>query len=619
MKHLRKLLTLVVALVMTLGLVAPVFAEGEDAHTITITNSGEQGKHTYTAYQIFKGDLSGDETTLSNITWGDGVDPDKFLKALVDANAETGNALNGKFPTLTMGKEAVGETPAVPKSTAADVAKAIASLTANSKELDALAVIIGKNIGTAAGVSTETEQPYTISVTKGDGYYFIKDTGADVNGDTRTAYILNIVKNVSIEAKDTHITPDKSILKNGTTKVAKDSAAIGDTVTFSVEIEIPDTTKYKDHFVFKMNDKLPEGLTFKGVTSVKADGTDVPTANYAVTPEKPAAGTDLVTAAGGQTIVVQFKDFKKYVEDHTLIGKKLVITYEAVVNDDAKYGATGNENEVKFDYSNDPNNTYGGDDFDKDDPKGETPTDKTKTYVTTLEITKVDESGKKLADAKFELSGTALNKVLVTGEEFVKTAEVGSKEVIDEGPFYLLKDGSYTKQDPNAEGMNKTQYAEPLTDTYAKVKVNKVVTEQVQTKIVATSDQNGLIKFEGLNEGEYTLTELVAPDGFNKLAGPISINIKWEDPSTAESKPEADQSAEEKALIASGGFSVDTGSSEGVVMTADGAKFSITIKNEKGTTLPSTGGMGTTLFYVVGTMLVLGAGIVLVSKRRISE
>lgn len=111
-----------------------------------------------------------------------------------------------------------------------------------------------------------------------------------------------------------------------------------------------------------------------------------------------------------------------------------------------------------------------------------------------------------------------------------------------------------------------------------------------------TTDQLGHIDFKGLGAGTYTLTETETLDGYNKLDSAIKITIT----------PSDDNSS--ATVTAKMG-------SKDLTMTGT----TVTIENNKGTILPSTGGMGTTIFYVLGAALAIGAGVVLVTRRRLSR
>ena len=127
-------------------------------------------------------------------------------------------------------------------------------------------------------------------------------------------------------------------------------------------------------------------------------------------------------------------------------------------------------------------------------------------------------------------------------------------------------------------------------------------------------DANGMLYIVGLAEGvSLTGIETVAPDGYNKLTGNVTLTP---------------QKMEEEIFTTSGtryydakGNLVKTevtgGSSKTVTKNlSDLDAAAVPVVNEKGTELPSTGGIGTTIFYVVGAILVLGAGVLLVSRRR---
>ena len=609
MKNLKNLIALVLAFAMILTCVSAFAEYGTvNQHTVEVTSNGT-GVHTYIAYQIFKGNLNATEGVLSDIQWGNGVGSG-FLAALqADDTCKT-------YITADV-------------DTAPEVAKVLEAQKDNAAFLKAFADVVAANKGTASDTkATPGTSPNKATLTvPNDGYYCIIDeTTTLADGDTASKHMLQVVKDEKIVAKDTVITPDKKILdaQNGAateTKVAADSSAIGDTVTFNVDITVPDTTAYVDHFVFVMNDTLPAGITFTRLTSIKIDGNDLPAANYELTAKTGDAEyatytvpTDPVAAVGGQKIKVVFKDFKNYVETNDLIGKTITVTYTGVVNDDAEYKATANENEVYFDFSNNPNHDYDGDEPDSDDPTGVTPKSTTRTYTTSLKIKKVDQDNNVLAGAEFTLTGTSLNRTVVTGSMFVKDSETaqydGSEYEVDKTTkYYKLKDGSYTTQDPATPNMNTTQY-DNINEIWRKVTYAFDEVSSQQTTLVVTTDANGVAEFTGLREGtDYTLEETHAPDGYNKIDGTSNITIAWSDPeATNATSPAKDQ----------GGFTLsETGSKTfGITWNETDKQFEVTIQNQSGATLPSTGGIGTTIFYILGSLLVVGAGVILVTKRR---
>lgn len=109
--------------------------------------------------------------------------------------------------------------------------------------------------------------------------------------------------------------------------------------------------------------------------------------------------------------------------------------------------------------------------------------------------------------------------------------------------------------------------------------------------------------FSGLDDGDYKLSETTTPDGYNKIDDvEFTVTAKH------------DEDSETPKLTELTG-DVTTGSLEFTSSTTDGS-LTTDVVNKKGSVLPSTGGMGTTILYVVGTILVLAAGILLVTKKR---
>ena len=107
---------------------------------------------------------------------------------------------------------------------------------------------------------------------------------------------------------------------------------------------------------------------------------------------------------------------------------------------------------------------------------------------------------------------------------------------------------------------------------------------------------NGNITFEGLDAGTYYLEETKAPTGYNKLTAPITVVISSTLPTT--------------------------GGTASYTVTADGATttdYTVRVENKAGTELPSTGGIGTTLFYVIGGGLMVAAIVLLVTKKRMEN
>lgn len=575
MKTIRKILALILALSVVLALSVGVFADGEDettaaTYSITVKNSSENvslAGNTYYAYRLF-------DATLS--TSGEGE------------KTNVAYTVNENFKDFTY---TVGEGDEARTYSGDELIAYLADLEDDSAALDAfakaaLAYIEDNTIvadGTTVVDASATADSATISLGAA-GYYLVTGKATASEGETVTAAcaLTTAKPKAEITLKADAPTVDKKIVE-GQQKVDANTAGVGDTVNYEITSAVPDMKGY-DSYWFVLEDTLSKGLTYNDDIVVKVgDTTLTKDTDYTVTVTNNNDGTT--------DIEIVLKNFIQY-KNNT--NKDIVVTYSATVNQDAELDPNeGNPNEVKLIYSNNPNVDYGGKDqpdtTDKD-VVGETPVTKVNTYVTGIKLTKTDgsESPKTLTGAKFQISGTSM-KVVVVNKEIYKESE--------DGTYYMLKDGTYTTTAPTDETTDKY---DSTTTKYEKV--TEVTKDTIATEINATGyvGSNGVLTFEGLGEGTYTITELVAPNGYNLLKDPITITIKA-------------TSADENSCT----WEVKKG--DETLTAGTDYLYPFNVVNNAGTELPSTGGMGTTLFYVIGGLLVVCAGVILVTRKRMGK
>ena len=522
MKRIKKLASLLLAMVMVLAMGTTVFAGGEvtdpqepNATSYSITIENATPGHVYEAYQIFAGDLYEEpqedgsvKKTLSNIVWGAGVSAD--------------------------GQTVMGD--------AAEKAETI-----TDSNVAQFAQDISVYLTTPSG-STNTitdNNTYVISNLPA-GYYLVKDADGSLLGDDNyTTFILEVVSNATAVPKNSG-TPesdkqvkDKNDSENTETEW-QDSADydIGDHVPYLLTAKLPDTITAYDTYKLVFHDKLSAGLTYDGDDTVKVsvkngESTTVITEGYTI------------ASAEGE-LTVTFANVKAAPVNATN-KSEIYVEYTATLNERANIGAEGNINTLTLEYSNNPNSTGNGD----NEPTGTTPPTTAIVFTFETVVNKVDETKNPLAGAAFKL------------EKLVKN-DAGEENWVEVRAYEAGADTSFS--------------------------------------------------FSGLDDGKYKLTETVTPDGYNSI-DPIYFMI------TATHVEKEDKSGDELKEL-----NVVATDDKWTPLTGENVtKFEVTVStgtgttnivNQSGTVLPSTGGIGTTIFYVIGGILVVAAGVLLVTKKR---
>lgn len=418
------------------------------------------------------------------------------------------------------------------------------------------------------------------------GYYLIADAAAPADGESATLYVVEMVGDVTITRKPSTTSMDKKIVE-GTKKVSVNDASMGDSISYQISATLPENLDYYKEYYLSFNDTLDAGLDFV----LGADNKPV----FTVTSGSTTLGGYSITYpvdSDNHKFALTFNDVKQI--SGLTSGSVVTVSYQAVLNDNAVITAA-NKNTAYIIYSNDPNHSGDGDPntTNDDNRHGTFPEQKTETYTTAIKLIKVDQNKEKLTGAEFKLTGTAVKKVLTTGTKFVTDAN---------GTYYKLKDNSYTTDAPTTE--TGILYAS-TTDKYKQVAYSNVVdTTQSGVEATAFVNADGVLTFKGLSAGTYKISEVTAPDGYAKLDKDIDVSITFN---------------EDKTFSATSDFVKTNDNPTGAIAPDDNGFLCITVTNvEEGLKLPDTGGIGTTIFYVIGSVLVVGAGVALITKKRMS-
>lgn len=382
---------------------------------------------------------------------------------------------------------------------------------------------------------------YTATFTGlGYGYYVVAVPGATLaNAKSQYATLVSVHSTkVDADIKGDLPTVDKKVQVDGTGKDATD-AKIGDTLTFTLTSTIPDMSAY-DTYTFNFKDTLSKGLTFGQVKSVKVENVTL-TENTDYTVTTP-------TASNNNTLTVAMKDFKT--KQQANAGKKITVTYTATLNENAVVGGAGNVNSAKIQYSNNPSTNGTGE------------SEPSKVRVFTYGFTVDKYTGDQYTDAATRLAGAKFTLAPKNGDPM---------------SFVQVNAGSATA---NA--------------VYRVAKAGETGTTTI------TTPENGKVDFQGLKNGEYTLTETEAPAGYNKLASAIGVKVDGRNDGT--------DNTDATVTIT---YNNDNGS----VYGEHASNGVIPVRNKSGVTLPGTGGMGTIAFTVIG-VLVIALGVAWTLKRK---
>ena len=535
-KAIKKLLAALLAVAMVCAMAIPAFAENSEGDV--------DSHHTYSAFQIFKGDVEGNnikDFKISNVDWGSNIinNSDDFLNKLREADH-------------------IG-----PLFTNAKSAQEVLAVISQWHDSDDYSIAFARfvchylysNDANPTYVVRAGSNALTIPEAKA-GYYLFVDTtdfSKDDSYHSYNSFLLMVTKgnwNVPITPKAEKPTVEKKVYDNpdGTSTGGFGSSAdhaINEKFQFQLTATLPDSTNraydYYDKYSVIFHDTLSEGITYDkddelDSVVIKSNGN---TYNITDSSKYTIDTTDLES----QNSFVVNIDVKACAKDAGFDlnnGATITVTYTAHLNDKAYVntagGSTSNINKVYLTYSNNP----------KDESSiGKTP-ESTPVYVYT-----------------YQLNNT-------------KHQDTEKGPALEGACFRLYSDEACTDQS-EVQLYQKDGFYYPIKDVLGK--------EAVEMKSAA----NGTFNVKGLDAGTYYLKETTPPTGY---------------------------SACDKTKIV-----ISATHDEHNVNLSGESNLNNKIINNKagGITLPSTGGIGTTLFYVVGGGLMVAAIVLLVTKKRMEN
>lgn len=426
------------------------------------------------------------------------------------------------------------------------------------------------------------------------GYYLVTETattGARVaskdflvsvpQGTTDGSGVTTWSYNVTANCKDDTVTFDKTIVKDSndfvTTDLTGATRNIDDIVDYRLDADVPQYDPSATNITFQMTDSISKGLTYND-RSVKVYGVDksnnstLLTTGYTVngpvaTSTFTANDLDDTIVTNGKTITIDFDygTIKSY--------SKIKVLYSATLNNEAVIGSAGNPNEAFLTYTNNPKT------------KTKYKTDHYKPYVYTfgIDILKINTKD----------SGAANPDGL-------------------KGAVFALYDQPRDKTSTDDQRKPLAVY------TYVKNDSGTLEVQKLSGTATVTTGTDGKAYFVGMDEGKYYIKEVTAPDGFSLLPGEVEAVIEATKDAQTPPQPTGDFTFKYR-LNPTDSYTLPTQDNYTYTDDTKTVKVLATFKilDDHGFTLPGTGGIGTTIFTVIGiAILLLGGCMAFVYTRK---
>lgn len=584
MKKIKKLMAMLLALTMVLGMSVTVFAEDlpdnqhaatgtdKDKGSITVSGIDQELKEgvsnvKVTAYQIVKAKYTNEGTSFEGYESLYDVFKITLNQDKTEVNV-TENDLNNIIKAMEF-KD--GE----PTKANKDAVLKELSFKDNAYTTDELPV--GSYLVMVTGAEANVYSPVVVSISyvpSSQNGNTTEDGKVDLSVKDGNAW----VKMSGEPTVDKTATPQDTE-KPGFSGTDHNSVRVGDTIDYQVVINPVPYYGGKSP-VFKVEDTLSTGLVLPGTTiEAKKEGIKVfsAEANAGTVTLGAELAKNLYTldlTDNDQKITVNFVINNGYTLNE-FQGKAIVIQYSALVTENAKFNAEGNENDAKLTYSKDSNIS------------GSDGTKTSKTYNYTFDLSAV---------AQGNATQSMLTKV---GEEIAGT----KTEALANAEFTLFTDEECT---------DESKYN------------NSFITNGL---VKSGNGENGTVKgalvIRGLAAGTYYLKETKAPEGYslNDHVFVIVVNATYKTKYTDNNKVTHINELDSYQITIDGKEIVKTVIEAGEMKVTKGDSYkddeTFEIKNMKLSSLPSTGGIGTTIFTIGGcAIMILAAGLYFASRRK---
>ena len=432
------------------------------------------------------------------------------------------------------------------------------SMTNGSDDVMAWARAISSHLSTTKVTYTGSDSATDATITGlTNGYYLIIDTNADSSSTTKYSLVQVNGSNVKITPKTEGVSFNKKLVDTN------DSTGVTTDLQDGADYDIGDTVSYTltgslpDDYITTGNELNYSPYKYEFYDNMDAGLT------FDATSVVVKYGDEVVTdyftvdtTDGNYTFTVKCADITGFINAVNYdASKKLTVEFNATLNENAVTGTQGNWNTAYTVTSN-----------------GTTPEDKVVVFTYKVVVNKVDENNNALVGATFALykkyATAPANGVALTFEQ--------------------AYDAGLTTADETAD--------------------NYVASYYMVSEIVGTDQST--FTWTGVDDGDYVIVETQTPnDEVYGYASPIAFSIV----------PTHDDNGDEPELTALSTTLTSASSTAELVSTLSDGAVTTTIQNRPtSTVLPSTGGIGTTIFYIIGGLLVVGAGVVLFTRKKMS-